>query len=58
MNGPWEDIAAAGEWLLKLEDEVRLDVVHPNGFCHGYRAPYSRAVRDSAAFHSKGASCA
>jgi glycogen synthase len=42
MNDPWEDIASAGEWLLKLEDEFRPDVVHLNGFCHGalpWRAP-------------------
>jgi glycogen(starch) synthase len=35
MNDPWDDVTAAGEWLLKLEDEFRPDVIHLNGFCHG-----------------------
>lgn len=42
MNEPWDDIDAAGEWLLKLEDKVRPDLVHLNNFPHGalpWRAP-------------------
>lgn len=39
---PWADLARAADWLLELEDEVRPDVVHLNGYCHGdlpWRAP-------------------
>ena len=42
MDEPWEDVAAAGEWLLELESRVRPDVVHLNGYCHGalpWKAP-------------------
>ncbi len=35
MEEPWEDVRAAGEWLLELEALVRPDVVHLNNFCHG-----------------------
>ena len=35
MNEPWDDIDAAGEWLLELEDRVRPDIVHLNSFPHG-----------------------
>ncbi|CAN5798116.1 glycosyltransferase family 4 protein [soil metagenome] len=35
MPEPWDDVAAAGAWLLELEREVRPDVVHLNGFAHG-----------------------
>jgi glycosyltransferase involved in cell wall biosynthesis len=34
MDDPWEDVEAAGEWLLDLRDEVRPDLVHLNGFAH------------------------
>lgn len=42
MEDPWQDVEAAGEWLLKLEEELRPDVIHLNGFAHGtlqWRAP-------------------
>lgn len=42
MQEPWEDVEAAGEWLLALEKERRPDVVHLNGYCHAaldWRAP-------------------
>jgi len=42
MRDPWEDVRAAGRWLLELEAEVGPDVVHLNGFAHGalpWRAP-------------------
>jgi glycogen(starch) synthase len=35
MNDPWDDVRLAGEWLLKLEQDIRPDVVHLNGFAHG-----------------------
>jgi glycogen(starch) synthase len=42
MEDPWEDLDAAGDWLLDLESRVRPDVVHLNGLVHGaldWRAP-------------------
>jgi glycosyltransferase involved in cell wall biosynthesis len=42
MDEPWDDVAAAGEWLLGLERRERPDVVHVNAFAHGalpFRAP-------------------
>ncbi len=42
MDDPWADVDAAGEWLLKLERELRPDVVHLNGYAHGalpFQAP-------------------
>jgi glycosyltransferase involved in cell wall biosynthesis len=42
MDDPWRDVAAAGDWLLGLEAELRPDVVHLNGYAHGalpWRAP-------------------
>ncbi|RKI63725.1 glycosyltransferase [Corallococcus sp. AB049A] len=42
MDAPWDDVRAAGEWLLELEARLSPDVVHLNGYCHGalpVRAP-------------------
>ncbi|RKH55657.1 glycosyltransferase family 4 protein [Corallococcus aberystwythensis] len=42
MDAPWDDVRAAGEWLLSLEARLSPDVVHLNGYCHGagpFRAP-------------------
>ena len=42
MEEPWADVAAAGDWLLQLEQAVAPDVVHLNGYAHGalpFRAP-------------------
>jgi glycosyltransferase involved in cell wall biosynthesis len=42
MDDPWSDVVAAGEWLRRLEREVRPDVVHVNGYSHaaaGFEAP-------------------
>ena len=42
MDDPWDDVEAAGKWLLDLEGSVRPDVVHLNGYCHAslpWRAP-------------------
>jgi glycogen(starch) synthase len=42
MSDPWSDVAAAGEWLLELEERTQPDIVHLNGYAHGalpWRAP-------------------
>nr|WP_223646558.1 glycosyltransferase family 4 protein [Corallococcus sp. EGB] len=42
MDAPWDDVRAAGEWLLALEARLSPDVVHLNGYSHGawpFRAP-------------------
>lgn len=41
-DDPWDDVAAAGDWLLGVEERTRPDVVHLNGTCHAalpFRAP-------------------
>jgi glycogen synthase len=35
MEDPWEEVDAAGEWLLALEHEERPDVVHLCSYSHG-----------------------
>ncbi|WP_224999131.1 glycosyltransferase family 4 protein [Cesiribacter sp. SM1] len=35
MDNPWQEVDAAGEWLLQLEREVQPDLVHLNNYCHG-----------------------
>ena len=35
MDDAWDDVAAAGDWLLALADEARADVVHLNQFAFG-----------------------
>lgn len=42
MEEPWADVAEAGEWLLRIAESVRPDVVHLNSYVHGalpWRAP-------------------
>jgi glycogen(starch) synthase len=42
MQDPWKEVDLAGKWLLELEEAVRPDVVHLNGYSHGalpWRAP-------------------
>lgn len=42
MEDPWEEVDAAGEWLLALADEERPDLVHLCSYAHGavpFRAP-------------------
>lgn len=42
MDDPWSGVDAAGEWLLGIEENVRPDVVHLNGYVHAslpWRAP-------------------
>jgi glycosyltransferase involved in cell wall biosynthesis len=34
MQEPWNDVRAAGEWLLQLAYDFRPDVVHLNGYAH------------------------
>ncbi len=34
MDDPWEDVNAAGEWLLELECDLQPNVIHLNGYCH------------------------
>jgi glycogen synthase len=34
MDDPWEDVQRAGAWLLSLEDRLRPDLVHLNGYAH------------------------
>lgn len=34
MPEPWDDVDAAGDWLLGLAHELRPDVVHLNGYVH------------------------
>jgi glycogen(starch) synthase len=40
---PWRDVEKAGDWLLGLEERVRPDVIHLNGFVHG-SLPWSAPV--------------
>ena len=35
MDDPWDDVGAAGKWLLELACDVAPDVVHLNNFVHG-----------------------
>ncbi|HUF28011.1 MAG TPA: glycosyltransferase family 4 protein [Gemmatimonadaceae bacterium] len=37
MSEPWDDVAAAGSWLLDLAARNEPDVVHLNGYAHGTR---------------------
>lgn len=42
MSDCWDDVEAAGEWLLELQAAILPDVVHLNGYAHGgldWRAP-------------------
>lgn len=35
MENAWPDVALSGEWLLHLEQRIRPDIVHLNGYAHG-----------------------
>lgn len=35
MDEPWDEVARAGDWLLRLESLEYPDVVHLNGYTHG-----------------------
>jgi glycogen synthase len=42
MDDPWDDVAAAGDWLLDLERQLAPDIVHLNNYAHAalaWRAP-------------------
>ncbi len=42
MTDPWDDVAAAGRWLLTLEEALSPDLIHLNNYAHGalpWRAP-------------------
>lgn len=42
MDDPWLDVDRAGEWLLGLENQLRPDIIHLNGYAHGslsWKAP-------------------
>ncbi|MBZ4419424.1 glycosyltransferase family 4 protein [Myxococcus sp. RHSTA-1-4] len=41
MDDPWDDVRAAGDWLLSLEARLCPDVVHLNGYAHG-ALPWAR----------------
>jgi glycogen synthase len=34
MPGAWDDVDAAGDWLLGLAEQFAPDIVHLNGYCH------------------------
>jgi glycosyltransferase involved in cell wall biosynthesis len=34
MDEPWSDVRSAGDWLLELEQELRPNVIHLNGYAH------------------------
>jgi glycosyltransferase involved in cell wall biosynthesis len=35
MENPWEDVDRAGEWLLRLRDELNPDIIHLNSYAYG-----------------------
>jgi glycosyltransferase involved in cell wall biosynthesis len=37
MHEPWEEVEAAGDWLLQLAHQVQPQVVHLNGYVHAAR---------------------
>jgi glycosyltransferase involved in cell wall biosynthesis len=42
MAEAWDDVQRAGEWLLRLEQELQPDLIHLNGYAHAaleWRAP-------------------
>lgn len=42
MEDPWNDVEASGQWLLKIEEMTRPDLIHLNSYAHGslpFRAP-------------------
>ncbi|RJQ87505.1 MAG: glycosyltransferase [Desulfobacteraceae bacterium] len=37
MQDPWEDVKRSGDWLLRLADHLKPDLVHINGYAHAAR---------------------
>ncbi len=35
MQDPWEDIEKAGQWLMKLQEQIQADIIHLNNYVHG-----------------------
>lgn len=35
MDDPWEEVAQAGQWLLRLEQKVKPDLIQLNNYAHG-----------------------
>ena len=35
MEDPWDDVQAAGRWLMDLQEAERPDIIHLNGYAHG-----------------------
>ncbi len=35
QSEPWKDVDKSGDWLVQLEQELKPDIVHLNGFSHG-----------------------
>lgn len=35
MQDPWKEVDLAGKWLLELQEALRPDIVHLNGYAHG-----------------------
>lgn len=49
MRDPWEDVDRAGRWLLDLEERLRPDVIHLNGYTHAaLRREYGRRAFEKA----------
>lgn len=44
MEQPWRDVDAAGEWLLRLEAQLRPDLIHLNNYAHGNLAWHAPVV--------------
>jgi glycosyltransferase involved in cell wall biosynthesis len=44
MEDPWQDVHAAGDWLLGVAAKVRPDLIHLNGYAHGALAWPAPAV--------------
>nr|WP_298726181.1 glycosyltransferase family 4 protein [uncultured Steroidobacter sp.] len=43
MENPWDDVGAAGEWLLDLAASNAVDLIHLNGYSHA-ALPWRRPV--------------
>lgn len=36
MDNPWQDVDAAGRWLLELQEYIKPNLIHLNNYCHGH----------------------